>query len=113
MLHDRPLFALCTAQIQNSEIRESIQSFVTEARRRSYDVIVFNSALEDLSGSSSDQSCYSVYDLIPFDLVDMIVIMRESIRNDAVCNTIAALAKERRIPVMCYDGEMEDIPSVF
>lgn len=113
MLHDKPLFALCTSQIQNSEIRESVRSFVAEARRRSYDVIVFNSGLEYLSGDNTEQSCYCVYDLIPFDSVDMIVIMRESIRNDAVCSTIAALAKEHRVPVMCYDGEMDGVPSVY
>lgn len=112
MLHDKPMFALCTSQIQNSEIRESVQSFVTEARKRGYDVLVFNSGLDAIYSDSTDQSCYSVYDLIPFDIVDLIVIMRESIRNDAVCSTIAALAKERRIPVMCYDSEAEGIPSV-
>ncbi|MBQ5335046.1 MAG: EAL domain-containing protein [Oscillospiraceae bacterium] len=113
MLHDKPLFALCVSQIQNSEIRESVQSFVKEGRRRGYDILVFNSGLDAVYGNSTDQSCYSVYDLIPFDIVDLIVIMRDSIRNDAVCNTIAALAKERRVPVMCYDSEAEGIPSVF
>ena len=113
MLPDKPLFAVCVSQIQNSEIRESVQSFVKEGRRRGYDILVFNSGLDAVYGNSTDQSCYSVYDLIPFDIVDLIVIMRDSIRNDAVFNTIAALAKERRVPVMCYDSEAEGIPSVF
>lgn len=113
MLHDRLVFALCTSRIQNLEILESIRAFVDEARRRDYYVLVFNSGLEEFDGSKPEPSCYSVYDLIPLDIVDMIVVMRETIHNDAVSNTIAAIAKEHRIPIMCYDGKMDGVPSVF
>ena len=113
MLHDRLVIALCTSRIQNAEILESVRAFVDEARRRDYYVLVFNSGLEESEGGRSEASCYSVYDLIPLGLVDLIVIMRETIRNDAVSNTIAAIAKEHRIPVLCYDGQMDSVPSVF
>ena len=112
MLHDRPVLALCTARIQNEEILESVRAFTDEAQRRGYYVLIFNSSLEVIQSKVTEISCYSVYDLIPLGIVDLIAIMHETIRNQAVSNTIASLAKEHRIPLMCYDGQMEGVPSV-
>ncbi len=113
MLNDRLVFALCTSRIHNPEVLESVTQFVDEAHRRGYAVLVFNSSLDQNPNSLHEQSCYSVYDLIPFQIVDMIVIMSEAIANRIVTNTIAAIAKEHRIPILSYDGKMEGVPSVF
>lgn len=113
MLNDRLVFALCTSRIQNPEILESVTQLIDEAHRRGYAVLVFNSSLAQNPNSLHEQSCYSVYDLIPFQIVDMIVIMSEAIANRIVTNTIAAIAKEHRIPILAYDGKMEGVPSVF
>ena len=113
MLNDRLVFALCTSRIHNPEVLESVTQFVDEAHRRGYAVLVFNSSLDQSPNSLHEQSCYSVYDLIPFQIVDMIVIMSEAIANRIVTNTIAAIAKEHRIPILSYDGKMEGVPSVF
>ena len=113
MLHDRLVFALCTSRIHNPEVLESVTKFITEAHRRGYAVLVFNSSLDQSPNSMHEQSCYSVFDLIPFQIVDMIVIMSEAIANRVVTNTIASIAKEHRIPFLAYDGKMEGVPSVF
>lgn len=113
MLNDRLVFALCTSRIHNPEVLESVTQFVDEAHRRGYAVLVFNSSLDQSPNSLHEQSCYSVYDLIPFQIVDMIAIMSEAIANRIVTNTIAAIAKEHRIPILSYDGKMEGVPSVF
>ena len=113
MLQERPVFALCTSRIHNPEILESVKAFVAEAHKRGYAVLVFNAGLGQSAGSTRDRSCYSVYDLIPFRIVDMIVIMSETIGDSIVTETISAIAKEHRIPIMAYDGKMEGVPSVF
>ncbi|MBR4201153.1 MAG: EAL domain-containing protein [Oscillospiraceae bacterium] len=113
MLHERPVFALCTAKIHNPEVLESVKAFIDEAKRRSYAVLVFNSSLDNLGDPMSDTNCYSVYDLIPFHIVDMICIMSDVIHDPVVCETITAIAKEHKKPVMAYDGRMDHIPSVY
>lgn len=114
MLHDKPVFALCTSRIHNPEIFESVQAFVAEARKRGYYVLVFNSGLDDyIPDPEHSSACFSVFDLIPTHLVDIVVIMCDSLRNNAVADSIAQLAKDHRIPVMCYDGQMDHIPSVY
>lgn len=113
MLHDRPVFALCTARIHNPEVLESVKAFVKEAERRGYAVLVFNSSFDNISDHSSEIVCYSVYDLIPFQIVDMIVVMSDVIQNSVVTETLTLIAKEHKIPVMAYDSNLEGFPSVF
>ena len=113
MLNNRLVFALCTSRIHNPEVLESVNKFAEEAHRRGYAVLVFNSSLDQNPNSLHEQSCYSVFDLIPLQIVDMIVIMSEAIANRVVTNTIAAIAKEHRIPILSYDGKMDGVPSLY
>jgi len=114
MLNGVPVFALCTSRIHNQEVLESVQAFVSEARKRGYYVLVFNSGLDNnVRDKRSYSSCFSAFDLIPSQITDLIVIMRETLKNNLVADTIAQLAKENQIPVMCYDGKMDGVPSVY
>lgn len=113
MLNNRLVFALCTSRIHDPEIIESVKQFKKEAHRRGYAVLIFNSSLDLNPNSLHEQSCYSVFDLIPFRIVDMIVIMSEAISNLVVTNTIAATAREHHIPVLAYGGKMENVPSFY
>ena len=113
MLHERLVFALCTSRIHDPEVLESVRHFTDEAHRRGYAVLIFNSSLDQNPNSLHEQSCYSVFDLIPCRIVDMIVIMSDAIANRVVTNTIAAFAKEHHIPILCYDGRMENVPSLY
>ena len=115
MLNDRLLFALCTSRIQNPEILESVKAFVHEAHARGYGVLVFNSGLDVSSQTSptTEASCAGVFDLIPFEIVDMIVVMHETIASGIVSDMITALAKEHGVPLLSYDGCMDGVPSVY
>lgn len=114
MLNGIPVLALCTSRIHNPEILQSVQAFVNEAHKRRYHVLVFNSSLDQhTSEHKTYASCFSSFDLIPTQLVDLIVIMKDAIADDIVSDTIEQLAKDARIPVMCYDGQMDRIPSVY
>lgn len=113
MLHNRLVFALCTARIHSLAILESVKQFVNEAHRRGYAVLVFNSSLDPGPHHLQEQSCYSVFDLIPLRIVDTIVVMSDAIANHIVIDTIAAIAKEHRIPILSYDGKAENIPSLY
>lgn len=115
MLNDRPLFALCTSRIQNPEIYESVRAFVREAHSRGYGVLVFNSGFDTNTHPSTltEASCASVFDLIPFQYTDLVVVMHETIGNRIVSDMIAAIAKEHRTPLLSYDGVMDGVPSVY
>ena len=115
MLNDRLLFALCTSRIQDPEILRSVRAFVYEAHSRGYGVLVFNSGLDTnvQTSPTTEASCASVFDLIPYQLVDMVAVMHEAISSRIVTDMIAAAAKENRVPLLSYDGYTEGVPSVY
>ena len=113
MLNGHPVFALCTSQIHNPEILESVAAFVKEVHARGYSVLVFNAALERFQNKTDVISGSSVFELIPFRIVDMIVLMNETISNPIAVEALRTLAKEHDVPMMSYDGKMDGMPSVY
>ncbi|MBR3268086.1 MAG: EAL domain-containing protein [Oscillospiraceae bacterium] len=113
MLCGRHVYALCTSRIHNPEVLESVTAFVGEAQKRGYSVLVFNSSLERDDGGKSGSCCYRIYDLIPFDIVDLIVMMPETFHNSTVTANLMQLARTHKIPILSYDGKLEDVPSVY
>lgn len=113
MIGEKKLFVLCTAQIHNDEVRQSVRYFTQEAEKRNYAVLICNSSLENASFGVADAGCHSVFDLIPFDIADVIVLMSEIIDNHTICELICATAAEHHIPVMAYDSCYSGYTSVF
>lgn len=113
MLHDKKVFALCTAHIQNPEILESVEAFRNEARARGYYVMVFQSNMDIADPACCDLNSYSVYDLIPYTIVDVVVIMAEVIHSQTVADAICAKAAAAHVPVIAYDGMLQGYPSVY
>ncbi len=113
MIGEKKLFVLCTAQIHNDEVRKSVRYFTEEAEKRNYAVLICNSTLESLGFGAADAGCYSVFDLIPFDIADAIVLMSETIANRTISELICATAAEHRTPVLAYDSRFSECTSVF
>ncbi|MCQ2435160.1 MAG: EAL domain-containing protein [Oscillospiraceae bacterium] len=113
MLQMQKVIALCTAHLQNPEILESVQAFLIEAKKRGYAVLTFNSDVDASDSSACDMKSYSVYDLIPYGIVDAVVIMAETIHNQIVADSICSAAAAVRIPVLSYDGILREYPSVY
>lgn len=113
MIGEKKLFVLCTAQIHNDEVRKSVRYFTQEAEKRNYAVLICNSALENANFGADDAGCHSVFDLIPFDIADVIVMMSETIANRAVSELICAAANAHHIPVLAYDSQYSGCTSVF
>ncbi len=113
MIGGKKLFVLCTARIHNDEVRKSVRHFVKEAEKRNYAVIVCNSSLEDAGLGAADAGCHSVFDLIPFAIADVIVLMSETIANRTICGLICSAAAEHGKPVLAFDSNFVGCPSVF
>ncbi|MCQ2417404.1 MAG: EAL domain-containing protein [Oscillospiraceae bacterium] len=110
MINHRPVYALCTSKLHMPNVLESASAFIKEAESRGYAVMVFNASLE--SGKVHQANCSSVFQLIPFAAVDLIVCMPDAINDEAVLQSIMEQAKVHRIPVMAYDGVIDGVSSV-
>ena len=53
-----------------------------------------------------------VYDLIPYDKVDVVVIMNEKIKSHSVCQSIIDKSNAAGVPVVVVDGQFENVSTV-
>ncbi len=113
MLYGRTVLAFCTAHIQSAEVLESVQAFLAEAKTRGYYVMVFNSDADITALGTQNAISYSVYDLIPYEQTDAVVLMAETIGNPSITDKICEKAADAQIPVLSYDGILSKCPSVY
>ena len=107
MVNNKKLIALCTSRIYDPQIYGFIKTFHDQLREENACLMIFtiNSDIyweEDLNPAET-----YLFNLMPYDELDCIVIMDEKIKSHTVSNRIIARAKEYSVPVIIVDGEYE------
>ena len=103
MINGKKVVALCTYRIYESQEF----AFLSELGRvmQDNDCFLFIYALNSEIGiSNNDLTEVAVYDLIPYDKVDVVVIMNEKIKKREVCQNIIAKSALNNVPVIVVDG---------
>ncbi|WP_026493449.1 diguanylate cyclase domain-containing protein [Butyrivibrio sp. XPD2002] len=107
MINGKKLVALCTYRIYESQVF----GFVTELNRllQANDCYLFIYTLNSEIGNSGDESDETaVFDLVPYDKVDAVVIMDEKIKSREVVQKILDKAASHDVPAIVIDGEYEN-----
>ena len=107
MINGKKLVALCTYRIYDSQVF----SFITELNRllQADDCYLFIYTLNSEIGNNGDESDETaVFDLVPFDKTDAVVIMDEKIKSREVVQHILDRANEHDVPAVVIDGEYEN-----
>ncbi len=111
MINGKKIVALCTYRIH--EAQEF--SFVSELGKllKKNDCYLFIYALNSEIGITNDTSPEAeLFDLIPYDKVDVVVIMNEKIKARKVCQSIIDNASSNNVPIIVIDGEFENVSMV-
>ena len=112
MIKNKKLVALCTYRIyEPGEF-----AFISELNRllREEDCAFFIYALNSEIGNSGNEIAETaVFDVIPYDKTDAIVIMDEKIKSRKVVLRIIDKAKAEDVPVVVIDGNYKDVSSVW
>lgn len=107
MINGKKLVALCTYRVFES----AVFSFITEFNRLLFadDCYLFVYALNSELGSNGDDRAEAdVFELIPYDKTDAIVIMDEKIKSREVVEKILDKASKNHVPAVVIDGENEN-----
>lgn len=77
---------------------------------RGYDIsLMFYAALDNkYNNNLHDKGEYSVFRLMNFEKLDGVIIISESIKDQAVLDDIAARGKAAGVPVVCFDKPLDD-----
>ena len=111
MIDGKKIVALCTYRIHDSQVFTFITEFNDLLKKLNSHLFVYtiNAEIGNKCGFLAETS---VYDLIPFDKVDVVVIMDEKIKSRETVLKIIDNAKKAEVPVIVIDGEYEGVFTV-
>ncbi|WP_026489790.1 GGDEF domain-containing protein [Butyrivibrio sp. XBB1001] len=111
MINGKKIIALCTYRIYESQEF----TFLSELGKLMPDnnCQLFIYAMNSEIGITNNESAETaVFNLIPYDKVDVVVIMNEKIKVKSVTQGIIDKAKKAGVPVIVVDGHYEGVTSV-
>ncbi len=112
MIHGKRIVALCTYGIYDPQEFGFISELNELLKTQDTRLFIYAMNIEIGNGGDFYIAETSVYDLIPFDKVDTVVIMAEKIKSRDVTQHIIDMAKENHVPTIVIDGDFKDVSLV-
>ena len=97
------IIGICLARLHMWEQERQVRSICEHLEKDGYQVMIYNMSMKLEKISSHEKGEMSIFDIVPYDKLDAIVILSESIRNEMVCQSVADLAIEQGVPVIAID----------
>lgn len=101
---------LCIAKIQEYTQSDFFHAVVKRAVERGYKILVFNTFSDLYMMDNYDKGEIRVFELIPYDILDGLIVLSESIKCGSVRDGIIEKAKEKNIPIVSVE---RDIPGCY
>ena len=108
MINGKKIVALCTYGILEPQVFRFISDLNEMLRKKDAQLFVYAMNTELGNGGEFYIAESSVFDLLPYDKVDAVVIMAERIKSDEVCQHIIDRAGENNVPAIVIDGDFEN-----
>lgn len=107
MVNGKRITALCTSRIYDPQIHGFIKTLNERLKKENTALLVFT-INSDLYWNEKNLAAETyVFDIIPFDELDCLILMDEKIKSHTISNRILSRAKEHSVPVIVVDGEYE------
>ncbi len=110
--HKYKIAAICIAGIQDDHLAYISNTISDSLIKRGYKVLVFNSFTDFYYITTYTKGEASIYHLLNFDLIDVLIVMPETIKNNDTVSKIVNHARESGTPVICIDGEYEGCTNI-
>ena len=112
MVGSKKVIALCTSRIYDLQIQAFIEKLNERLNKNNCSLWIY-AINSDLYWNEKRISAEThVFDLVPYDLVDAVIIMDEKIKSRTVSGRIVSEAADHGIPVIVVDGFYENAISI-
>lgn len=101
------LIGICATSLHQARFSDLLDCLKKEAPRFHCKLLVFACAWELSEHDEHDQGQKSIFQIIPYHMLDALLILTESIKDKEIPRSIARKARERNIPVFSLDEELE------
>lgn len=102
--HKYAVAGICLVGIQNDHDAHMVKLSSDALIKKGFKVMIFNAFTDMYHDTPYSKGEASVYHLINLDIVDVLVIMPETIKSEWITDTIIRYAHAAKIPVIMLDG---------
>ena len=100
MIRNKKVIGLCVARIQD----EATHSYITELNnivsKRGYTIFVYNTCSAVSVDSYEGSTQTAIYEYMDFDIIDILIVFEEVLRNQSVTDALIEKGKENGVPVI-------------
>ena len=112
MLNGRRLIALCTSRIYDPYIFSFVETLNNKLNEADCSLLIFT-LNSDLYWRENELTAErAVFDIIPYDMVDAIILMDERIKSHSIATRIISRARRHQLPVIVVDGHYRNTVSI-
>ncbi|WP_295209951.1 GGDEF domain-containing protein [Ruminococcus sp.] len=101
------IIGICVAGVQSDYVKDITMSICSRAKEKGYNVLLFNAFSDIYYDTAYTRGEASIYDLVSYKMLDALVILAESIKNEGVSNMIVRRARENGVPVISVDKHLD------
>ena len=107
MVNKKSIIALCTSRIYDPQIHGFIQTLNEKLKQKNSALLVFTINADIYWDETTYHAETYVYDIIPYDEIDCLILMDEKLKSHTLANRIIRRSKENRVLVIVIDGKYE------
>ena len=105
MIHGQKIAALCVAEIQNDDIQSMIYPLQSLLTQNGWKTFIFSSCTDMYFDLPFDKGEAGIFKLIPYDLVEVVIIYARSFKKSSMIDDIVAGARPCDTPVIIIDDD--------
>lgn len=113
MIYDKKLVALCTSRIFDPHILGFIETLNKKLHENNCILQIFTINSDQYWNEESLSAECAVFDVMPYDNLDLIIIMDERIKSRTISKRIISRSKTYNIPVIVVDGNYDETISII
>ena len=113
MIDGKKIIALCTSRIYDSQQHSYIKKLNKRLIALDMRLFIYTLNMDLYWNEDAHNTESGVFDLIPYDRIDAIILMDEKIKSKTVSNSLIAQARFHSVPVIVVDAEYEGTTNVY
>lgn len=113
MIHNKRIIGICLTKINDRIHADYVNRLLTAVSKYGYKIMVFNSVVDFYNHDAYDEGAKSIYKIINYDILDMLVVLTDNFFDKEIIDGIVAQAKESAVPVLLLDDTKEGCYSIL
>ncbi len=113
MLNGKKIVAICTARIFEPTQQRFLRILSEKLESQDIGILIYTMNSDFLWNKDKYYPESMIYDMVPYDYADIIIVMDEKIKSRKQSRKIIDRAKRRNVPVIVVDGKYDDTVDVW